>query len=101
MATLPTLPGNSDTVSLDLDEILLVAQEAARLAGDEIRKAMNHKTSSSLQMKSDTTDLVTETDIRCEELVMNMLREKYSEHAIIGEESSGADCNYTLTEGPT
>ena len=94
----------------DLDEILSVAKEAATLAGTEIRRAVLARdnsttttgtTSSTIQIKSDTTDLVTETDQRCEQLVMDLIQTRYPTHCLIGEESSGADCQYQLTDAPT
>ena len=89
----------------DWDEILTVAKEAALLAGAEIRKATLSSTgsvaNSSIQIKSDTTDLVTETDQRCEQLVMDYITARYPTHLLIGEESSGADCQYELTDAPT
>mmetsp|Transcript_12275 Transcript_12275/g.19016 ORF Transcript_12275/g.19016 Transcript_12275/m.19016 type:complete len:187 (+) Transcript_12275:907-1467(+) len=50
--------------------------------------------------KSGLTDLMTETDQRCEELVMDLLRQKFPQHQIIGEETSGFD-KYELTDEPT
>lgn len=46
-------------------------------------------------------DLLTETDQKCELLITELLQSKYPSHLIIGEEASGADCNYTLTDAPT
>lgn len=85
-----------DDDDINLDDILRVAKEAAQLAGAEIRQAVGDARTTTT-MKSDTTDLVTETDQRCEHIVMETIRRYYPQHAIIGEESSGADCQYSLT----
>lgn len=113
-------------MTIDLDDILHLAKEAAMLAGAEIRAALmarsgdsppdddnvedngnhqndsnNHDHNNKIAIKSDTTDLVTETDIRCEELITKLIAQHYPTHCIIGEESSGADCQYQLTNAPT
>jgi len=94
-------------------EILMVAKQAARLAGDEIRRAWGEESSTtntttttatttiSNTNKSSNVDLVTETDEKAEQLIIELLTKKYPDHKIIGEESSGADCHYVLTEEPT
>lgn len=105
---------SKDHPPFDLDEILAVAQEAVLLAGREIRKVMRPESmsssstatttlqsSSTTTFKSASTDLVTETDQACERLVIELLQSKYPTHCIIGEESSGADCQYELTDAPT
>jgi fructose-1,6-bisphosphatase/inositol monophosphatase family enzyme len=51
--------------------------------------------------KSNNVDLVTETDEQCEVIIKNHIVSKYPTHQIIGEESSGSDCQYTLTDDPT
>jgi len=92
----------SASLQLDLDEILRVAKEAAVLAGDEICRVWLHDDASdSLVTKSNDVDLVTATDKKCEEVIFQLLQSKYPSHKLIGEESSGADCNYTLTDDPT
>lgn len=101
---------------LNLDEILRVAVEGALLAGAEIRaclrptpsdnddtsaSAATRTTTTATKIKSDTTDLVTETDEKCEAMITELLQSKFPTHRIIGEESSGADCQYELTDEPT
>lgn len=110
----------------DLDEILDVAKEAAILAGEEVRRVWWQSSSSSLSSpadvvggepcgndgisrtngsaiatKSSNVDLVTETDERCEALITEHIRRRFPTHKIIGEESSGPDCRYVLTDEPT
>mmetsp|Transcript_8361 Transcript_8361/g.15305 ORF Transcript_8361/g.15305 Transcript_8361/m.15305 type:complete len:304 (+) Transcript_8361:106-1017(+) len=79
--------------------VLDVAKEAARLAGEQIRLAWTQR-SEVKDTKSNATDLVTETDQRCEDIVMGLLRSKFPTHQIIGEESSGSS-KYELTDAPT
>ena len=85
----------------DLDKILLVAKEVALRAGSKIREAISvQKDDIQLTTKSSTTDLVTETDQQCEELVMQQIKDSFPSHKIIGEEASGAN-RYELTNEPT
>jgi len=91
-----TVDNNSSSF---LDHALDVAQEAALLAGAKIREAWSQR-SEVKATKSGLTDLMTETDQRCEELVMDLLRQKFPQHQIIGEETSGFD-KYELTDEPT
>ena len=96
----------------DLEEILLVAKQAAKLAGKEIQRVTNATNNNDVDnedsntllavvTKSNDVDLVTETDQKCEDLITALLQSKYPSHKIIGEESSGADCKYELTDEPT
>mmetsp|Transcript_22853 Transcript_22853/g.33746 ORF Transcript_22853/g.33746 Transcript_22853/m.33746 type:complete len:290 (-) Transcript_22853:73-942(-) len=86
--------------SIDYEIIFEVAKEAANLAGAEIRKAMLTP-KCDIATKSNSVDLVTETDQKCEDLVTNFLSSKYPTHKIIGEEDMGADGKYNLTDDPT
>jgi len=106
---------------LDLEAILEVAQKAALIAGAEIRKRwfthnanreFNNITDSEIGLKSSHTDLVTETDKKCENLIIQYLQKHFSDHEIIGEESHvekstlSADPlshnkTYELTDRPT
>jgi hypothetical protein len=45
------------------------------------------------------TDLVTETDRRCEELVLSRIRAAFPDHKFIGEEGSAAQVGVTCREG--
>lgn len=85
---------------IDYEVILEVAKEAAQMAGAEIRKAMVTP-KCGIATKSNSVDLVTETDKKCEELVTKFLTSKYPTHKIIGEEDMGADGKYKLTDAPT
>ena len=42
----------------------------------------------SVAEKSNSVDLVTETDVRCEQLVAARIRAAFPDHALIGEESA-------------
>lgn len=84
----------------NLDRILQVAQEAARLAGKVIREANQNASTGAIETKSSSTDLVTETDQKCEALITEHLVKNFPDHKIIGEETSGSD-KYKLTEAPT
>ena len=69
------------------DELLLVASELARTAGDMAlagRKAGLHN----VQTKSTATDMVTEFDRACEKLIVEGMRERRPFDAIVGEEGA-------------
>ncbi|CAK0881937.1 unnamed protein product [Prorocentrum cordatum] len=82
-----------------LDDVLATAKHAALLAGEQIIAAWQ-TTGVVKDTKSNATDLVTETDHRCEDMIIELLQEKYPEHSIIGEETAGSS-KYQLTDGPT
>jgi len=82
-----------------LDDVLATAKHAALLAGEQIAAAWQTR-GEVKDTKSNATDLVTETDQRCEDMIIKLLREKYPEHHIIGEETAGSS-KYELTDGPT
>jgi hypothetical protein len=57
------------TAGTDLGNVLKVAQEAVLSVGNEIRHGMLASASASASIKSDSTDLVTESDQKCEEII--------------------------------
>ncbi len=78
------------------DELLLVASELARAAGDMAlagRKAGLHN----VQTKSTATDMVTEFDRASEKLIVEGIRERRPLDAIVGEEGA----SFTGTSGIT
>lgn len=83
--------------------LLSCAENAARAAGVLIRKAYEENAGSSFDTKLNVTDPVTETDRRCEDLIIEMIRERFSGHDFLAEESApaGQDLSSLLTEDPT
>ena len=81
-----------------MDDILKVAKEASLLAGAKIREAVSSG-NNGVKEKSSNTDLVTETDIACEQLIILHIRQNYPLDKIIGEENSTQ--RYHLTDSPT
>lgn len=75
------------------------AVDVARLAGGEIRRAIDREIKVSI--KSSTVDLVTQTDKRVEKIIISTLKAKFGEgtHLFIGEESIEGRC--VLTDRPT
>ncbi|XP_052025022.1 inositol monophosphatase 1-like isoform X3 [Apodemus sylvaticus] len=71
----------------------------ARQAGEMIREAL--KTEMNVMIKSSPADLVTVTDQKVEKMLMSSIKEKYSYHGFIGEESVAAGEKTVLTEQPT
>jgi inositol-phosphate phosphatase/L-galactose 1-phosphate phosphatase len=87
----------SATDSESLKAYLELALACARDAGAVIRAAINRP--KQLTEKSNSTDVVTETDKLSEEIVIGRIRAAYPSHAMIAEESHvGA---YELTDAPT
>ncbi|KAA8520189.1 hypothetical protein F0562_014445 [Nyssa sinensis] len=75
-----------------LQEFLTIAVDAAKKAGEIIRKGF-------YEIKH--VDLVTETDKACEDLIFNHLRQHYPKHKLIGEETTAACGTTELTDEPT
>ena len=73
--------------SIDYDECLAAALEAANLAGAEIRNAWDAERT--VEYKGDV-DLVTATDKKCEDLIFELLKSKFPSHSFVGEESVAA-----------
>ena len=81
------------------DIVLNVAKEAALLAGEKIRHAVFSK-SKGVNEKSSNTDLVTETDVACEEIIKKKINQHFPLHKIIGEEENSTQ-QYQLSDDPT
>lgn len=84
--------------------LLDCAEKAVRAAGSLIAAAYaKNAPKPAFDTKSNATDPVTELDQKCEDLIITMIKEKYSGHTIIGEESSasGEDLRSAMTEDPT
>lgn len=78
------------------DALLKCMAKAARLAGLKIREALVASGGRTFKIKTNSADLVTETDIMCQELIVGTLKQEFPEYKIVGEESAeGAD--YALT----
>ncbi|GAA0172921.1 phosphatase [Lithospermum erythrorhizon] len=81
-----------------VDEFLGAAVEAAKKAGEVIRKGFY--LTKNVEHKGDV-DLVTETDKACEDLIFNYLKQKFPSHKFIGEETTAANGVTELTDEPT
>ncbi|WOK99700.1 inositol monophosphatase 3 [Canna indica] len=81
-----------------LAEFLAVAVDAAKSAGEIIRKGFYQ--TKHVEHKGQV-DLVTETDKACEELIFNHLKKYYPSHKFIGEETSAVFGTDELTDEPT
>ncbi|KAF8391649.1 hypothetical protein HHK36_023956 [Tetracentron sinense] len=80
-----------------LEEFLDVAVDAAKKAGEIIRRGFHQK--KHVEHKGQV-DLVTETDKACEDLIFSHLKQHYPEHELIGEVTTAA-CGITeLTDQP-
>ncbi|KAK7040184.1 hypothetical protein VNI00_009990 [Paramarasmius palmivorus] len=87
----------------DLQSILEFTVSLARKAGALILEggAAIQTAGSTVDLKKNSTDLVTEYDVKVEELVKKEISEKYPEFKFIGEESYAAGSRSPLTDEPT
>ncbi|XP_078607873.1 inositol monophosphatase 1-like [Branchiostoma floridae x Branchiostoma japonicum] len=81
------------------DECFHAAVAVARKAGEEIKVAFSSE--KRIQTKSISTDLVTETDKKVENMIISTLKEKFPSHSFIGEESAAAGEKVELSDNPT
>jgi myo-inositol-1(or 4)-monophosphatase len=66
----------------ELSQLLETAIVAARLAGQHALERMGYVTAT----EKTATELVTQADVQCQEIVMRRVRETYPDHGFIGEE---------------
>jgi myo-inositol-1(or 4)-monophosphatase len=71
-----------------LQRCLAVAAEAALAAGAYFRSRLD--TDKEVHTKSSPSDLVTDVDPKCEEMIRSAIRSAFPDHAWLGEESTGA-----------
>ncbi|KAK2967504.1 hypothetical protein RJ640_010145 [Escallonia rubra] len=81
-----------------VEEFLAIAVDAAKKAGEIIRKGFYQ--TKHVEHKGQV-DLVTETDKACEDLIFNYLKQKLPNHKFIGEETTAAFGVTELTDEPT
>ncbi|CAI9086874.1 OLC1v1020797C2 [Oldenlandia corymbosa var. corymbosa] len=82
----------------NVEEFLTVAVDAAKKAGEVIRKGFYE--TKQVEHKGQV-DLVTETDKACEDLIFSHLKEHFPGHKFIGEETTAANGVTELTDEPT
>ncbi|KAM4729132.1 inositol monophosphatase 1-like [Anableps anableps] len=75
------------------------AVAVARKAGEVVREALTDDRK--VMTKSSAVDLVTQTDQKVEQLIIQSVKEKFPEHRFIGEESVAAGEPSILTDDPT
>lgn len=71
----------------------------ARKAGSIVRDAVQNEMT--ITCKSSSVDLVTKTDQKVENLIIESVKEKFPKHSFIGEESVAAGEPCVLTDNPT
>uniref|UniRef100_A0A665TIT6 Inositol-1-monophosphatase n=1 Tax=Echeneis naucrates TaxID=173247 RepID=A0A665TIT6_ECHNA len=71
----------------------------ARRAGEVVREALHEDRK--VMTKSSSVDLVTQTDQKVEQLIIQSVKEKFPTHRFIGEESVAAGEVCELTDSPT
>ncbi|CAG8687975.1 4008_t:CDS:2 [Dentiscutata erythropus] len=90
--------------ALYLEHYLEFATKLAQQCGQIILEASKtrYTTGNKVYEKfGQQTDLVTETDIKVEELIKSKLKEKFPDHMFIGEETKAAGNHYEFTNEPT
>jgi myo-inositol-1(or 4)-monophosphatase len=75
----------------DAEELLAVAVEAARMAGERLLRRARAGAEASVSAKSTPTDLVSEADIDSERAIRDLLRERRPCDGFIGEEGDVAE----------
>ncbi|ETO30025.1 hypothetical protein RFI_07095 [Reticulomyxa filosa] len=100
-----TKVSNGPGVSLpkDIDEWLALAKESAISAGKLIKQYIDDRNfkKASVNYKSNTADLVTAVDVKCEALITEKIKSRFPTHQIIGEESQEDPTKYNITDEPT
>ncbi|KDR85501.1 hypothetical protein GALMADRAFT_132193 [Galerina marginata CBS 339.88] len=95
----------TDLTDADLQSILAYTVKLARSAGDLILEGsaaiQAASSESSVGEKKNSVDLVTEYDVRVEELVKKELKSQFPSFQFIGEESYAAGSRPPLTDQPT
>ncbi|RIB27162.1 hypothetical protein C2G38_2012214 [Gigaspora rosea] len=89
---------------MDSAEYLEVATKLAQQCGQIILEASKtrYTTGNKVYEKfGQQTDLVTETDIKVEELIKSELQKNFPDHMYIGEETKAAGNHYEFTDKPT
>ncbi|KAJ3295512.1 Inositol monophosphatase 2 [Rhizoclosmatium sp. JEL0117] len=87
---------------MSYSDFLATALEAARKAGPVIKAAfLNRTLQGTLDLKSNTSDLVTATDKAVEALVFAHIREKYPDHKFIGKLCLNSVVKYSPYDGRT
>ncbi|KAI0066701.1 inositol monophosphatase [Artomyces pyxidatus] len=88
----------------ELDELLTFTTALARTAGELIlegSQAIQQASASDIGEKKNSVDLVTEYDVKVEELVKREIAAAYPTFQFIGEESYSAGSRPPLTDAPT
>ncbi|BGO96314.1 hypothetical protein NBRC10512_000352 [Rhodotorula toruloides] len=98
--------------NLDVAELHRFAAEAAILAGSYLRDQALLRTQAggastslddSIQIKENAADIVTKADTHSEQMITGLIKERYPDHKIIGEESysAGEEKRFLLDDDPT
>eukprot|EP00915_Cephaloidophora_sp_WS-2016_P006176 GHVH01008147.1.p1 GENE.GHVH01008147.1~~GHVH01008147.1.p1 ORF type:complete len:311 (+),score=46.52 GHVH01008147.1:54-986(+) len=86
-------------VARDRHDICALMQKMAREAGALILKNLQDR-NKDIKTKQSDSDLVTDTDVACEDIIKDTILENFPHHEILAEESvaPGSDC---INDGPT
>ncbi|XP_026857032.2 inositol monophosphatase 1 [Electrophorus electricus] len=78
-----------------MDHAVALAKKAGEIVRDALQNEMK------IMCKSSSVDLVTKTDQKVEQLIIDSVKEKFPNHGFIGEESVAAGQPCLLTDDPT
>lgn len=79
------------TLVSDTEELLDIAVEAARMAGELLLARARHGAEQQVSAKSTPTDLVSEADIASQRAIRALLKERRPEDGFVGEEEGQSD----------
>jgi len=88
--------GASLSSKLQDEEVLRVAESAAKAAGRIIVEKQKAGAAVVKATKSYAADLLTEVDQDCEEVIRRIVMENFPDHDFLGEETAGDDCGSKL-----
>ncbi|EJD54390.1 inositol monophosphatase [Auricularia subglabra TFB-10046 SS5] len=98
-------PGTRQLSDADLDEVLRFAKDLAKRAGELMKRGSTAilSTTGDIAQKASAVDLVTEWDVKVEQLIRAEIDKAWPGFEFIGEESfsAGTDGRPRLTEEPT
>ena len=96
---------NTSNVELpkEIDEYFSIALQGAYEAGEQIKKFINDKQSksNSVLTKLNHTDIVTQIDKKCENIILSKIKSSFPTHKIIAEESCDNPNKHNITNDPT
>ena len=94
---------NIELNTKEIDEYFSMALSVAYQAGNIIKTYINDKENKSklALTKLNHTDIVTQIDKKCENIILSKIKSLYPDHKIIAEESCNDPTKHNITNDPT